>query len=38
VSIADRTTPWVVNFPPGNTEGGCDHTDHFERATNGYYA
>jgi hypothetical protein len=32
------TTPWVVNFPAGNTEGGCDHTDHPERATNGYYA
>ena len=38
VSIADRPTPWVVNFPPGNTKDGCDHPDHSQRATNGYYA
>ena len=37
VSIAHRVAPWVVNFPPGNTKDGCDHPDHSQRATNGYY-
>ncbi|MGA8434696.1 MAG: hypothetical protein WB713_07885 [Methyloceanibacter sp.] len=38
MSIADRAAPWVFIFSPGNTEGGCDHADHTERATNGCYA
>ena len=38
VSVADRAAPWVFIFSPGNTEGGCDHADHTERATNGCYA
>jgi len=38
VSVAHRVAPWVVNFPPGNTKDGCDHPDHSQRATNGYYA
>ena len=38
VSIADRPTPWVVNFPAGKPEDRRHHTDHSERAPNGYYA
>ena len=32
VSIADRPTPWVVNFPAGKPEDRRHHTDHSERA------
>jgi transposase-like protein len=38
VSVADCAAPWVFIFSPDNTEGGCDHADHTERATNGCYA
>ena len=38
IVVADRAAPWVFIFSPGNTEGGCDHADHTERATNGCYA
>lgn len=38
VSIADRSTPWDVNFPSGKPDDRRHHTDHSERASNGYYA